>query len=59
MINDKIEIMNKKYNKLIELNNNNKIKNEEFDNKLLNKENEIKDLIKENINVINNKINEK
>ena len=60
-MNDKIEILNKKYDEFTELiNNNNKTQNEEFENKLLIKENEInnkiKVLIKEDINVINNKI---
>ena len=65
MMNDKIEIMIKKYDEFDKLfNNNNKsIQREECENKLLIKENEInnkiKDLIKENINIINNKINEK
>ena len=34
-MNDKIEIMDKKYDEFTELINNNKIQNEEFENKLL------------------------
>ena len=51
MENDKIEIINKKYDELF--NNNKKIQNEEFKNTLLNKENEINNKIND---LINNKI---
>ena len=57
MMNDKIEIMNKKYNELVGLDRITNIKNEELDNNLLNKENEINNNKKQNL--INNKINEK
>ena len=62
-MNEKIE-MNKKYDEIVEIINNNKMnENKEFDIQLLIKENEInkkiKDLIKEDITIINNKINEK
>ena len=52
-MNDKIEILNKKYDEFTELiNNNNKTQNEEFENKLLIKENEINNKIKVLINYL-------
>ena len=53
MTNDKIEILNKKYDEFAELINiNNKTQNEKFENKLLIKENEINNKIKVLINYL-------